>query len=96
MGLFSLHNCWVSCSLDYITSTLEAKSRLPIPEFYGSHCKVVDPPRPLGLKRTIQHSFVAHKMQNARFAFQPEFYLAFKPNKWYLNAFDKKTVPSKL
>ena len=35
MGLFTLHNCCASCSLDYLKSKLESKGRLPIPEFSG-------------------------------------------------------------
>ena len=38
MDLFTLHNCRISCSLDYLKSKLEYKGRLPILEFYGSHC----------------------------------------------------------
>ena len=38
MGLVTLHNCFITCSLEYLKSKLESKSRLPIPEFSGSHC----------------------------------------------------------
>ena len=38
MGLFTLHNCCASSSLDYLKSSLESKSRLPIPEFSGYLC----------------------------------------------------------
>ena len=34
MGLFML----ISCSLDYLKSYFESKSRLPIPQLFGSHC----------------------------------------------------------
>ena len=36
-----MHIYWyVSCSLHYFKSCLEPKSRLPIPEYYGYHCKI--------------------------------------------------------
>jgi len=38
MGLFTLDNCCASCSLDYLKSYLESKSRLSIPEFSGYYC----------------------------------------------------------
>ena len=37
MGLFSLHNCCVSSSLNYLKLKLDSKSRLTIPEFSGYH-----------------------------------------------------------
>ena len=39
MGLFTLHNWCNTGKLDYLKSKLEFKSRLPIPEFSGYHCK---------------------------------------------------------
>ena len=36
--MFKLHNCCVACLLDKLKSELEAKSRLPIPQFSGYHC----------------------------------------------------------
>ena len=38
MGLFTLHNCCVPCSLDYLKSYLESKSRLPISELSSYLC----------------------------------------------------------
>ena len=38
MGLFTLRNRCVSCSMRNKNSQLEFKSRLPIPEFSGYHC----------------------------------------------------------
>jgi len=38
MGLFSLHNCCVSSSLNYLKLKLDSKSHLTIPEFSGYHC----------------------------------------------------------
>ena len=38
MDLCKKHNCCASCTLDYLKSYLESKSRLPIPEFSGYHC----------------------------------------------------------
>ena len=35
MGLFTLHNCCVSCLLDFLNSQHKSKSRHPIPEFSG-------------------------------------------------------------
>ena len=40
MGLYSLHNCSVSCSLDFFKLKLDAKIRLPILEFFGYHRNV--------------------------------------------------------
>ena len=37
-SLFTLHNWCVSHSLVYLKSLIESKSRLPIPQFYGSYC----------------------------------------------------------
>ena len=37
MGLFTLHNCCVYCSFDYLKSQFVFKSRLLIPEFSGYH-----------------------------------------------------------
>ncbi len=37
-GLFTPHNCCVSCSIDYQKSYLDSKSTLSISEFYGYHC----------------------------------------------------------
>ena len=39
MGLFTLDICCATYSLDCLKSKLEAKSRLPIPEFSYYHCK---------------------------------------------------------
>ena len=36
MGLLTLHNCHASC---FLKSFLESKSRLPIPQEFGSYCK---------------------------------------------------------
>ena len=38
LGLFTLHNCGASCSLDYLQSKLKFKSRHSSPEFSGSLC----------------------------------------------------------
>ena len=38
MGRFTLHNGCASCSMGYLKSLLEFKSRLLIPEFSGYHC----------------------------------------------------------
>ena len=38
MGLYPLHNYCVSCTLDYLKTYLESKSRLPIAKFSGYHC----------------------------------------------------------
>ena len=38
LGLFTPHNCGVSCSFHYLKSQSEFKSRLHIPEFSGYHC----------------------------------------------------------
>ena len=38
LGLFTLHNCCVLCSLDFLKSQLESNSRLPILEFSVYHC----------------------------------------------------------
>ena len=38
MGLFTLLNYCVSCSLEYLKSQIEFKSRPPIPAFSGYHC----------------------------------------------------------
>ena len=43
MGLISaqiVHYCWVSCLLDNLISKFESYSRLLIPEYYGSYCKI--------------------------------------------------------
>ena len=40
MDLFTLHNCCSLCSLNYLKLEFESKSRLPIPEFSGSHCRI--------------------------------------------------------
>ena len=37
-SVLTLHNCCVSCSLDYLKSQLGSKSRLPIPGFSDSLC----------------------------------------------------------
>jgi len=37
MGLLTLHNCYVSCSWDYLESQLQSKSRLHISVFSGYH-----------------------------------------------------------
>ena len=41
MGLFTLHNCCVTCSLDYLESQFESKSRLSFPEFSDYHCEQI-------------------------------------------------------
>ena len=38
MDLFTLHNCYISCALNYCKSLLESIGRLHIPKFSGSHC----------------------------------------------------------
>ena len=42
LNLSKLHNCCVSCSLDYLKSLFKSKHRLPIPEFCSSHCAEMD------------------------------------------------------
>ena len=42
MGLFTPHNCCVSCLLNFLKPKLESKSRLPIPEFSGYHRNKTD------------------------------------------------------
>ena len=37
VSLSTLHNCCVSCSLDYLILWLESKSRFSVLEFFGSH-----------------------------------------------------------
>ncbi len=39
MGLFTLHICCALCSLDYLKSKLESKSRLPFSQFSDYYCK---------------------------------------------------------
>ena len=39
MGLFPLHNCWVSWLLKFLKLKLDSQSRLTIPEFSGYHCR---------------------------------------------------------
>ena len=38
MGLFTLHNCCVSSSMNFLKLKLDSKSRLTIPEFSGYYC----------------------------------------------------------
>ena len=40
MGLFTLKNCCVSCSLDFYKLKLDFKSRLSIYEFSGYYCGI--------------------------------------------------------
>ena len=40
MGLFTMQNCCLSCSLDYVKSKLESKSRLTILELSSSQCTI--------------------------------------------------------
>ena len=48
MGLFTLCNCYVSFSMDFLTLLLDSKSHLPIPEFSGYHCITLGVPINLG------------------------------------------------
>ena len=41
MSLFTVQNCCPSCYWTISRQTL-SKSRLPIPEFSGSHCTVIE------------------------------------------------------
>ena len=38
MGLFTLHNCCFSWSLDFLKLKIDSQSRLTIPELSGYHC----------------------------------------------------------
>ena len=38
MGLFTMHNCYVSWLLNFLKLKLDSQSRSTIPEFSGYHC----------------------------------------------------------
>ena len=60
IGLFTLHNCCGSCSLEYLNSYLEPESRHPIPEYVSiqlSICNLV-----------ITHNFIC-KLIRSNFKF---------------------------
>ena len=39
MGLFTLHNCCVSCLFNFLKLKLDSQCRLAVPEFSGYHCR---------------------------------------------------------